>query len=128
MRIRGMKHIRLLDCSVYIELYKYKAFRAFAPLFYFNCEHVLFVYIVNKNFVDFQNFQKSNFDGGKFLKIWSFINLPWGHVMSHKKFGPDRFSRFDVYWIQTDKQTNRQTNKQTDKPNLYIDSSFISVL
>ena len=31
--------------------------------------------------------------------------------MSHKKFGPDRFSR--VYWIQTD--------KQTDKPNLYID-------
>ena len=30
-----------------------------------------------------------------------------------KKFGPDRFSRFDGYWIQT--------NKQTDKPNLYID-------
>jgi len=38
--------------------------------------------------------------------------------MSHKKFGPDRFSRFDVYWIQTD----RQTNKQADKPNLYIDN------
>ena len=37
--------------------------------------------------------------------------------MSHKKFGPDRFSRFDVYWIQT----NKQTNKQTDKPNLYIE-------
>ena len=37
--------------------------------------------------------------------------------MSHKKFGPDRFSRFDVYWIQT----NRQTPKQTDKPNLNID-------
>ena len=37
--------------------------------------------------------------------------------MSHKKFGPDRFSRFDVYWIQTD----RQTDKQTDNPNLYID-------
>ena len=33
--------------------------------------------------------------------------------MSDKKFGPDRFSRFDVYWIQT--------NRQTDKPNLYID-------
>ena len=29
--------------------------------------------------------------------------------MSHKNFGPDRFSRFDVYWIQTNKQTNRQT-------------------
>ena len=34
-----------------------------------------------------------------------------------KKFGPDGFSRFDVYWIQTD----RQTNKQTDKPNVYTD-------
>ena len=33
--------------------------------------------------------------------------------MSHKKFGPDRFSRFEVYWIQTD--------RRTDKPNLYID-------
>ena len=51
------------------------------------------------------------------MKILSFINLPWDHMMSHKKFGPDRFSRFDVYWIQTD----RQTDKQTDKPNLYID-------
>ena len=28
--------------------------------------------------------------------------------MYHKKFGPDRFSRFDVYWIQTDRQTDRQ--------------------
>ena len=37
--------------------------------------------------------------------------------MSHKKFGPDRFSRFDVYWIQTP--------KQTDKPNLYIDEQYI---
>ena len=36
--------------------------------------------------------------------------------MSHKKFGPDRFSRFDVYWIQT--------NKQTDKPNLYIEDIY----
>ena len=36
--------------------------------------------------------------------------------MSHKKFGPDRFSRFDVYWIQT--------NRQTDKPNLYLDLGF----
>jgi len=28
--------------------------------------------------------------------------------MSHKKFGPDRFSRFDVYWIQTNRQTDKQ--------------------
>ena len=30
--------------------------------------------------------------------------------MSHKKFGPDRFSRFDVYWIQKNKQTPKQTD------------------
>ena len=36
--------------------------------------------------------------------------------MSHKKFGPDRFSRFDVYWIQTDTQTPSQTNQKTDNP------------
>ena len=43
-----------------------------------------------------------------FLKFVSFINLPCGHVLSHTKFGPDRFSRFDVYWIQTNRHTNRQ--------------------
>ena len=32
--------------------------------------------------------------------------------MSHKKFGPDRFSCFDVYWIQTNKQTDKQTDTQ----------------
>ena len=31
--------------------------------------------------------------------------------MSHNKFGPDRFSRFDVYCIQTNRQTNRQTSQ-----------------
>jgi len=35
--------------------------------------------------------------------------------MSHTKFGPDRFSRFDVYWIQT------------DKPNLYIDDMWLDL-
>ena len=28
--------------------------------------------------------------------------------MFQTKFGPDRFSRFDVYWIQTDRQTLKQ--------------------
>ena len=32
--------------------------------------------------------------------------------MSHKKIGPDRFSPFDVYWIQTNKQTDKQTERQ----------------
>ena len=34
-------------------------------------------------------------------------NLPWGHVRSHKKFVPDRFSRFDLL-----KQSNQKTDKQ----------------
>ena len=42
------------------------------------------------------------------MKIRSSINLPWGHVMSHKKFGPDRFSRLTFIGY---KQTNRQTDK-----------------
>ena len=46
-----------------------------------------------------------------FKKMLSFINLPCGHVMTHKNYGPDRFSRFDVYWIQTNKQTPRQTSQ-----------------
>ena len=42
------------------------------------------------------------------MKIGSPINLPWGHARFHQKFGPDRFSFFEVYWIQTNKQTPRQ--------------------
>jgi len=45
----------------------------------------------------FQNFPKSNFVRSKFLKNRSSLNLPCGHARSHLKFGPDRFSRFDVY-------------------------------
>ena len=37
-------------------------------------------------------------------------------MRSHTKFGPDRFSRFDVYWTQT----NRPTSKQTSKVYIYI--------
>ena len=33
--------------------------------------------------------------------------LPWGNARSQTKFGPDHFSRFDVYWIQTDRHTNK---------------------
>ena len=96
----------------------YYAFRRFAPIFFFNFEHVFFVYIVkwkNKqkirgfyiNFVDFQKFFKSNFVRGTFLKVESSKSFPCGHTMSHKQCGHDRFSHFDVYWIQTNKQTDR---------------------
>ena len=98
----------------------------FAPIFYLNCEHVLFVYILKQRrkkfrrfvqinsriFKIFKNYTKIKTFKHKFLKFLSFINLPWAYVMSHKKFGPYRFSRFDVYWIQTNKQTDRQTDRQ----------------
>ena len=29
-------------------------------------------------------------------------------MRSHLKVGPDRFRRFDVFWIQTDRQTDKQ--------------------
>ena len=38
--------------------------------------------------------------------------LPWGHFRCHTKFGPDRFSCLNVYWIQR--------NRQTDKQSIYI--------
>jgi len=41
-----------------------------------------------KKIVYFQHLIKIKFVGGKFLKFWSSINLPWGHVKSHKKLGP----------------------------------------
>jgi len=42
--------------------------------------------------------------------------------MSHKKIGPDRFSRFEVYWIQTNRQTDKQTPRQTSQ--IYIQNFF----
>ena len=61
-----------------------------------------------KNERGFSKFYVNRICWIKFLKFLPSINLPWGHVMSHTKFAPDRFSRFDVYWIQTNKQADRQ--------------------
>jgi len=58
-----------------------------------------------KNSRIFKNFNLKTFKTHFKIFFLSFINLPCGHVMSHNKFGPDRFSRFDVYWIQTNRQT-----------------------
>ena len=88
----------------------------FAPIFYFICEHVLFMYIVKqklkkfrgfkkRHFVNFKNFQKSNFVRGTFLKIrssiylscghiylsWGHIYLSWGHTRLQTHFWPDSF-------------------------------------
>ena len=55
-----------------------------------------------KKFRGFSKFSKQNFDGGKFLKIRSSLNLLWGHARVHKNIVPNRFSRFNFYWIQSD--------------------------
>ena len=47
--------------------------------------------------------------------------------MSHKKFGADRFSRFDVYWIQTNKQIDRLTDRQTDRQAKYIYCDYFRI-
>ena len=60
------------------------------------------------------------------------IKFCWRHIFeicmtynpyleSLTKFGPDRFCRFDVYWIQTD-STDKQTNKQNRQTSqIFID-------
>jgi len=35
------------------------------------------------------------------------MNLPWVHPSSRTKFGPYRFTSFEVYWIKPDKKTDR---------------------
>ena len=72
--------------------------------FFFNCEHFLFCAHcktkTNKNFADLLK------------KSRGFSKFDENRVRSHTKFGPNRFCRFDVYWMQTTyKQTDRQTSK-----------------
>jgi len=94
--------------------------RRFAPIFYLNCEHVLFVYILKqrrKKIADFQEFKfftKLKTLKANFLRCLSFINLPCGHMMSHKNLGPIGSAVFTFIGY-------KQTDTQTDKPNLYID-------
>ncbi len=71
-----------------------------------------------KNFVDFQNYQKSNIVRSKFKKIQSYKNLPWGHVRSHKKLGP--IGSVVLTFIGYKQTKNRQEDKQTDKESKYI--------
>ena len=70
-----------------------------------------------KNFADFitkfrgfSKLSKIEFCQRQIFKN-SIICFLWGPVMSHKKIGSNLFSRFDVYWIQTNKQTPKQTSK-----------------
>ena len=72
------------------------------------------------HFKPFSNFGEFFFSNGRifnkknttifyyFFQFRSYINLSWGHVRPHIKFGPDWVSRLDVYWLQTNKQKDRQ--------------------
>ena len=88
----------------------------FVPIFYFNFENVLFVYIVEQIFADFIkkknlwifNFQKYNFVKGKFLKIRSSIF-------------PQKYRARLVQLVLCLFDTNGQTDKHQDKQIIYID-------
>ena len=61
--------------------------------------------------MDFQNFQKFNEDRILMETIFEILIIHKPSLWSRdvpQKNGPDRFSRFDVYWIQTNKETDRQ--------------------
>ena len=65
------------------------------------------------------NFLKSNFVRGKFFSNSIIINLPWGHMRSHKKIGPDWFSRF---------RRLLDTNRQTDKQSIYAEVEINGII
>ena len=140
----------------------------FAPIFYFNFEHFLFVYIVKQKQSKVCGFYKECSWTFKFSEIefcWRLIfetliihkpslvrptgvhlNIRAGpifavlyfgmyrqftitkaaeecagvNVRSRTKFWPDRFSRFDVYWIQTDRQTDKQSIQIDVHEGLYL--------
>ena len=61
--------------------------------------------------MDFQNIKNLNLRAGTIFYVRPAKNLPWDQGEVIKKIGPDRFSRFSVYWSQTDNQKTRQTEK-----------------
>ena len=83
----------------------------FTPIFCFClCIHCKTKFLKNRGFYrkfcEFFKFDKNQiFLKANFSKFWSVVNLPWDHVRSQTKFGPDLFSRFD-------KQFKRENTKQ----------------
>jgi len=92
-----------------ITFYRYTRLSSRAHLLFQLWTCSLCIQFKNKNknfFCGFRKFSKIEFCLEKFLKIRSFVNIPWGPARSYTQFGPDRFSRFGVYRIQTaDRQT-----------------------
>ena len=68
-----------------------------------------------KKFREFSNLMKIEFCWRQIFEILIIHKPSWGHVRSRTKCGPHRFSRFNVYWTQTDSYT------LTDKQSIYTD-------
>ena len=86
----------------------------FAPIFYFNCEHVLFVHrkTKQKSFKIFKNLMKIEFWWSQIFEI----------LIIHKPFlGPREVPH--KIWAWSVQPFWLDTNRQTDKLNLYIDTS-----
>ena len=102
------------------DLFAFYYTRLLGCIFFFSCKHFLFVYIVKQKttikFVDFQNLMQIKFCWRQIFEILIIYKPSLGTW----KVPHDRFSRFYVYWIQTNKQTNKQTDKQTDRQAKFI--------
>jgi len=123
---------RYIDGFGYIiRIGSFKQFRLNLLVFYFRCNFkwtsiyslafpihkctlwVIYVFFFVSWFFKMSLIYKNTIN--TFFKIF-IIHKPslWSRDVP-QKFGPDRFSRFDVYWTQTDRQTDRQTNRQTSQ-------------
>jgi len=73
----------------------------FAPIFYFKSLRISkYLFAHFQNFAKFKNFKTQTFE------ILVIHKIHWGKARYQTKFGPDRFSRFGLYWIQTERQTS----------------------
>ena len=97
----------------------------FAPIFYFNCEHVLFVYIVKQNKKSSRILTKKKWIFKIFKKLMK-IEFWWRQIIEiliiHKpSLGPREVPHKIWAWSVQPFWRLLDTNRQTDKLNLYID-------
>ena len=92
--------------NFYIYLFYTRLSRRFEHIFYFNCEHFLFLYIKTKTKM-FADFIKNIVDLKNFMKIKFIIG---GSCEASYKIWSDRFWRFYVYSKKTNKRIDRQAN------------------
>jgi len=67
--------------------------------------------------MDFQNLMKIEYHSRLVFKILIFHKPSLRSYEAHTKFGLDRFCRFDVFWIRTNRRPD--TDMSTDKQFMY---------